>query len=135
LNWNHVVGLTVTTALLGLLTARAERKRVWVVVLLLDLPAVYFAYQWVEWKAAWRELWLALPAAAALLAGWWFGWGRRLPPATTDNIKVWGQEEGPKPKPADVAALQAEILRLQQEHDTMEAELRRLKGSNGGGSA
>ena len=55
--------------------------------------------------------------------------------ATTDNIKVWGQEDGPRPRPADLAAMQAEIRQLKEDNARIEAELRRLTGGPDGGRA
>jgi hypothetical protein len=126
-NWIYVIELVSVALGLLFITARAERKRLWVVAALLDVPVAYLAYQWIERKGVWSEMWAALAAAALLGGAWWFGWGRKLPPVTTDNIKVWGQEAGPKVRPADVAAMQAEILQLKEDKERMEAELRRLK--------
>ncbi len=135
MNWTYVAELAVVALALLLITARAERRRVWVVALLLDLPAGYLAYLWVGWNSAWRELWVALGTALAAGLAWWFIWGRRLPRVTSDSIKVWGQEEGLKPKPVDVAAMQAEISQLRADKERAEAELRRLKRQDGDGPA
>ncbi len=126
MNWLNVSGLTGGALVLLFAMLRAERKRLWLVLLLLVAPTVWLVMVWANLRQQWPETWLALGLAAAIAGSWWLLYGRKLPPPTSDNIKVWGQENVPKPKPQE---LQAEINRLKEEKEHLEAELRRLKGN------
>ena len=128
MKWSYVAGVALSVLVLILIPLRAERRRWWVVALLFDLPVAYLAIQWIDWRRAWNEAYLGLALGAAAGLAWWFFRGRHLPPVTTDSIKVWGQEPVPKPRPGEFADLQAEVARLREEKEKMEAELRRLKG-------
>jgi|GEM_PF-367454 len=133
MNWSNVFGLTLVALLLLFALLRVERKRSWVVILLLVAPATILLIIWANFYRRWPETLLAFALALALAGTWWFGYGRKLPPPTTENIKVWGQEDTPKPKAPETANLQAEIESLKAEKALMEAELQRLKGNGKGG--
>lgn len=133
MNWSNVFGLTLVALLLLFALLRVERKRSWVVILLLVAPATILLIIWANFYRRWPETLLAFALALALAGTWWFGYGRKLPPPTTENIKVWGQEDTPKPKVPETASLQAEIESLKAEKAMMEAELQRLKGNGKGG--
>jgi cell division protein FtsB len=64
------------------------------------------------------------------VAVWWVAYGSYLPAPTSDNIKVWGQEDGSKPikrETATIAVLEEEMQKLKEEKEKMEEELKRLK--------
>jgi MFS superfamily sulfate permease-like transporter len=135
LNWSNVIGLTVVALILLFALLRVERKRMWVVILLLVAPTTLLLIIWANFYRRWPETLLALAIGLVFAGTWWFLYGRKLPPPTTENIKVWGQEEVPKPKAPEAASLQAEIERLKIEKATMEAELQRLRGNGKGGQS
>lgn len=126
MNWPNVVVLTAGALVLLFTLLRVERKRLWVAVLFLVAPTAWLGAAWANHYKRWPELGAALVVAGVIAGGWWLVRGRNLPAPTSDNIKVWGQESGPKPKPQE---LQAEINRLREEKERLEAELRRLKGN------
>jgi hypothetical protein len=126
MNWTTIFGMTAGLLLVLFALLRVERKRLWVALLFLAAPAVFLLAQWVNFKDSWSEVILSVSIAGVIAGGWWLMYGRKLPPQTSDNIKVWGQEAAPKPKPQE---MQAEINRLQEEKQRLEAELRRLKGN------
>ncbi len=129
MNWPNVTVLTAGILLLLFALLRAERKRLWVVVVLLILPTLSLLVWWAGYRKQWPEMGLAAAIAGTIAGGWWLTYGRKLPAPTSDNIKVWGQENAPKPKPQE---MQAEIQRLTEEKERLEAELRRMKeGGNG----
>jgi hypothetical protein len=73
----------------------------------------------------WIALGIALAATTVIVGGWWFVYGKNLPPSTSDNITVWGQEQK---KPSQVAAeALAEVEKLKKEKDELEKEIRELK--------
>ena len=133
MNWTNVIGLTFVVLLLLFALLRVERKRMWVVVLLFVAPTAILLVIWANFYRRWPELLFALALGLVFAGTWWFLYGRKLPPPTTENIKVWGQEDVPKPKAPEAASLQAEIERLKLEKAKVEAELQRLKGNGKGG--
>jgi len=129
MNWSNVIGLALVALLLLFALLRVERKRLWLVILLLVAPTTWLLIIWANFYRRWPETLLAVAVALALAGAWWFFYGRKLAPPTSDNIKVWGQEDLPKPQVPETATLQAEIQSLKMEKAKMEAELRRLKGN------
>ena len=129
MNWPNALALAAGMLLVLFALLRAERKRLWVVVLVLAAPTAGLIGWWANLRQQWPEVLLALALAGVIAGGWWLLIGRKLPAPTSDNIKVWGQENVPKPKPQE---LQAEIQKLKEDKERLEAELRRLKeGGNG----
>jgi len=129
--WSNIVGLTGGALIVFFALLRVERKRLWVVALVLVLPSVWLTVIWANFYHRWPEVLIGVGAAGLMAGGWWLAYGRRLPPATSDAIKVWGQEEMPKARPQH---MQAELQRLREEKERLEAELRRLRsGGNGHG--
>ena len=92
------------------------------------LPGVVLIGGWALLFGKWPETVAGLGLAGAAIGVWWLAIGRRLPRPSSDGIKVWGQEKVPKPTPQEAAALRAEVLRLKDDKERLEAELRRLKG-------
>jgi hypothetical protein len=125
MNWPNVVGLTIGALVLLFVLLRVERKRLWVALLVLVAPTAWLGAAWANHYKRWHEVGVALAMAGVIAGGWWLVYGRKLPPPTSDNIKVWGQENVPRPKPQE---LQAEVNQLREEKERLEAELRRLKG-------
>jgi len=129
MNWSNVIGLALVALLLLFALLRVERRRLWLVIVLLVAPTAWLLSLWANFYRRWPETLLAVAMALTLTGAWWFRYGRRLPPPTSDTIKVWGQEDLPKPQASETATLQAEIQRLTVEKAKMEAELQRLKGN------
>jgi type VI protein secretion system component VasK len=133
MNGLNVFGLTALTLLLMAMLLRVERRALWVVVVLLWLPAVLAVGRWASVGGHWGEVALALAIALPLTLVWWLAVGRRLPAPTSDNIKVIGRDKVVKPKPEEMAALRSEVEALQADKQRLEAELRQMKGGNNGG--
>lgn len=128
MNWLNVFGLTLVGLTITFIALRIERGRGWLVVVLLIVPGMLAVGRWASVGGHWREVLVAGAVTALITAAWWLAGGRRLPRPSGDNIKVWGQEKTPKIKPSEAAALQAEVIRLREERERLEAEVRRLKG-------
>ncbi len=88
---NLVVLIIILTALIWLIQ-RTERRRIWVALLFL-LPGGYLIYRWAIYRAETHTALAALGIAAALNLLYWFVYGRRHPPGSSDSIRVIGMEE------------------------------------------
>jgi len=128
LNWPTVLQVVFGALVLIFAMLRVERKRWWVVALFFELPVITLAVIWANLYELWSEVLVGATIAGLIAGTWWLVYGRKLPAPTSDTIKVWGQEDAPKPRPQQ---LQAEVQRLREEKEKLEAELRRLKGGNG----
>ena len=128
MNWPTVLQVVFGALVLIFAMLRVERKRWWVVALFFELPVITLAVIWANLYELWSEVLVGATIAGLIAGTWWLVYGRKLPAPTSDTIKVWGQEDAPKPRPQQ---LQAEVQRLREEKEKLEAELRRLKGGNG----
>jgi len=128
LNWPTVLQVVFGALVLIFAMLRVERKRWWVVALFFELPVITLAVIWANLYELWSEVLVGATIAGLIAGTWWLVYGRKLPAPTSDTIKVWGQEDAPKPRPQQ---LQAEVQRLREEKEKLEAELRRLKSGNG----
>lgn len=131
MNWITVVEVFGGGLLLNFAILRVDRQRWWMVAVFFELPVLVLVIMWASLYELWPEVLIGGALASAVAGGWWISYGRKLPPPSSDNIKVWGQDDAaaPKPKPAQ---LQSEIDRLRADNEQLEAELRRLKsGPNG----
>ena len=133
MNGLNIFGLALLALTLLFLLLRVERRVLWLVLLFLVLPAVYFVWRWATAGGHMAEAAVGLAIAVALTAAWWLVLGRRLPRPTSDSIKVWGQEKLPKVKPDEARALQSENAQLREQNEQLEAELRQLKSGHNGG--
>ena len=133
MNGLNVFGLTLLDLTLLFLLLRVERRVLWLVIVFLILPAIYFVWRWASVGGHLAEAGVGLAIAAALTAAWWLAYGRRLARPNSDSIKVWGQEKLPKVKPDEARALKSENAQLKEQNEQLEAELRRLKSGHNGG--
>ncbi len=126
------VGNALTLALFWLVCAilqvRMERNRWFVGLLFMWLPVLGLTLFWAAYTASWLEALAGTGVGLMLGLVYYLILGRRLHPADSSGIKVWGQDAAPRPR----AALQVEIDHLKDEKTKLEEELRRLKsGSHG----
>jgi hypothetical protein len=127
MDWLTVFGLTAVGLIVLIALLRAERRALWVVVVCLVAPGIILVAGWATLFGHWDETIAGLGLAAVIVAAWWYVAGRRLARPDSDSIKVWGQEKLPKPSPQEAAAMRAELQRLRQDKEALEAEVRRLK--------
>ena len=120
MNGLNVFGLTLLGLTLLFVLLRVERRALWLVVVLLVLPAAYFVWRWASAGGHLGEAGLGLAIALALTAAWWLAYGRRLPRPSSDSIKVWGQEKLPKIKPDEARALKSENAQLREQNEQLE---------------
>ncbi len=127
--------LTALLCVVALARLRIEPRRRAVVNWAMVFPTamVLLIYAW--FFNQWLTVGASVALAAMLVALWWVAYGSYLPPPTSDNIKVWGQEDGSKPiKPetATIAVLEEEVEKLKEEKEKAEEELKRLKAKQNG---
>jgi len=133
MNGLNVFGLTLLSLVLLFMLLRVERRALWLVIVLLVLPALVAVWRWASLGGHLGEAGLALVIALVITGVWWLAVGRRLPRPSSDSIKVWGQEKLPKVKPDEARALKSENAQLREQNEQLEAELRQLKGGSNGG--
>jgi hypothetical protein len=133
MNGLTIFGLTALALLLLLLLLRVERRALWLVLVLLWLPAGVAVARWASTGGHWPEVAVALTIALPLTLAWWLAIGRRLPTPTSDNIKVIGRDKVVKPKPEEMAVLRTEVDSLRADKERLEAELRKIKSAANGG--
>ena len=122
---------TVALLLIAFFRLRAERTRLKVVYAFLTYPGSILILLHAFLATQWIALGIALAATSVIVGGWWFGYGKKLPPQTSDNITVWGQEQK---KPSQIAAeALAEVEKLKLEKEELEKEIKELKEKKGSG--
>ena len=93
MDWLAVGALAVLFALMAIALLRSvitrRRRALW----LLLLPLALFTFRWAGYRGSWSELGLAGLLSAVAVVSWWFAYGRRLPPPTDDNIRVWTKDD------------------------------------------
>ncbi len=129
MNVSNVIALALAWLLCAVLQVRMERNRWFVGLIFMWLPVLALTIVWAAISASWPEAFAGTGLGLALGAGYYLVLGRRLRPADSSTIKVWGQDVAPRPR----AALQIEIDHLKDEKEKLEAELKRLR--DGGGVA
>lgn len=127
----NVIVLALVWLTCAVLQVRIERNRWFVGLIFLWLPILLLTVLWAAISASWPEALLGTAIGLALGGAYYLVIGRRLHPADSSGIKVWGQDVAPRPR----AALQIEIDHLQDEKAKLEAELRRLRESQRPGDA
>lgn len=92
-DWLTVTALAVLSSLMAIALVRSvitrRRRALW----LLLIPLALFTVRWAVYRSRWSELGLSALLAAVAVSLWWFAYGRRLPPPTDDNIRVWTKDD------------------------------------------
>jgi len=76
-------------AALSLAVVRSVKRRRRRIMLFVPLPLAVLVCRWASYRQAWIELAAAVAISSAAVALWWLAYGRRLPPPSDDNIRVW----------------------------------------------
>lgn len=122
---------TIALLIIAFFRLRAERTRLKVVDGFLTYPGTILILLHAFLATQWIALGIALAVTAVIVGVWWFAYGKKLPPQTSDNITVWGQEQK---KPSQIAAeALAEVEKLKKEKEELEKEIRELKEKRGKG--
>jgi hypothetical protein len=94
MDWLAFAILTALLTGLALAVIRSVRRgrHRWLVYFI-PIVVTVLAVRWAAYRQTWPELAVAACASAALCIVWWIAYGRRLPPPTDDNIRVWTKED------------------------------------------
>ena len=93
MNGGNLAVLAVIFSLVLLALQRTDRKRLWVTALLLLLPTGYLIYRWAIYRGQTREALIAFGIALGANALFWLVYGRRHPPASSEDIRVIGMDD------------------------------------------
>ncbi len=69
-----------------------RRIRRWVIVLV-PLPTAFLMIRWAAYRHAWPDFLAGAGVCFVGLGIWWAAFGRRLPPASDDGIRVWSKDD------------------------------------------
>lgn len=126
-----ILGLTAALLFTLLVLRRVERRALGVFIVVMVIPIVLLIALWAQFWGHWSEVGVAAALTLAISLGAWAMLGRPIQRATNDTIQVWGQEKMPRPTSAEAAEMRAELLRVKDERDRLEAEVKRLKDAGG----
>lgn len=108
MNTGNLALLAVISTVLLITMERTEKKRRWVTVIFLVAPISILLYRWAIYRGQTTEAMLAAAVGMTLFGLFWWFYGRRNPPLSSDEaITVIGGEENllrapkrpPKPEP------------------------------------
>ena len=90
---NNLITLSIIFSITFLIFQRTERKRLWLIIVFLEIPLLAVTWYWASFKNQERVFILAVGIALVLNVLFWLVYGRRNPPGSSDDIKVIGTEE------------------------------------------
>ena len=93
MNTSDLVILSILFAFMLFFIQRTERKRIWLPIVLLLAPISYIIYRWAIYKGEVATTLVAALIGLALNLAYWLAYGRRHPPASSDEIKVIGSDQ------------------------------------------
>jgi len=92
MNWFTLIASTVVWTSIFIVWARTDLRARWTALAFFAVPGLGLLCFWAAYRSQFGAFWAGLGAALVITLVWWLAWGRRLPPADSNNIKVWGQE-------------------------------------------
>ncbi len=93
LQWDIVSLLTVATIAILALYFRVEKKARWISLVFLVIPVCSAMYKLWQWRMQLPELRMGLLCGIIIYGIWHILYGRKIPLPSSDNIKVWGQDD------------------------------------------
>ncbi|MEE3229223.1 MAG: hypothetical protein VX237_09035 [Chloroflexota bacterium] len=93
LQWNIVFLLTLATLAILFLFFRVEKKARWISLIFLVIPVCSLMYRLSQWRMQIPELRMGLLCGIIMYVIWHLLYGRKIPLPSSDNIKVWGQDD------------------------------------------
>ena len=93
LQWDIVFLLTLATLAILFLFFRVEKKARWISLIFLVIPVCSVMYRLSQWRMQIPELRMGLLCGIIMYVIWHLLYGRKIPLPSSDNIKVWGQDD------------------------------------------
>ena len=93
LQWDIVFLLTLATLAILFLFFRVEKKARWISLIFLVIPVCSLMYRLSQWRMQIPELRMGLLCGITMYVIWHLLYGRKIPLPSSDNIKVWGQDD------------------------------------------
>ena len=91
--WTTVLVLAAVLTGLILAVVRSVKRGRRRLIYLIPLVVYVLMIRWASYRQAWGELAAATAASVLICLVWWFSYGRRLPPPSDDNIRVWTKDD------------------------------------------
>jgi hypothetical protein len=93
MNWQSALVVAAIFITLVLAVLRSEpRIRIWIFLLLI-LPGGVLTIRWAIYRPAWLELMVGMGIGLIIIALWWILVGRKLPPPTGSQVRVWTEDD------------------------------------------
>lgn len=93
LQWDMVFLLAIATIAILVLYFRIEKKARWISLVFLVIPVCSVMYKLSQWRMQLPELRMGLLCGIIIYGLWHIVYGRKIPLPSSDNIKVWGQDD------------------------------------------
>ncbi len=93
LQWDMVFLLAIATIAILVLYFRIEKKARWISLVFLVIPVCSVMYKLSQWRMQLPELRMGLLCGIIIYGIWHVVYGRKIPLPSSDNIKVWGQDD------------------------------------------
>jgi len=93
LQWDIVFLLTLATLAILFLFFRVEKKARWLSLIFLVIPVCSLMYRLSQWRMQIPELRMGLLCGIIMYVIWHLLYGRKIPLPSSENIKVWGQDD------------------------------------------
>ena len=93
LQWDIVFLLAIATIAILVLYFRIEKKARWISLVFLVIPVCSIMYKLSQWRMQLPELRMGLLCGIIIYGIWHIVYGRKIPLPSSDNIKVWGQDD------------------------------------------
>ena len=93
LQWDMVFLLAIATIAILVLYFRIEKKARWISLAFLVIPVCSVMYKLSQWRMQLPELRMGLLCGIIIYGIWHIVYGRKIPLPSSDNIKVWGQDD------------------------------------------
>ena len=93
LQWDMVFLLAIATIAILVLYFRIEKKARWISLVFLVIPVCSVMYKLSQWRMQLPELRMGLLCGIIIYGIWHIVYGRKIPLPSSDDIKVWGQDD------------------------------------------
>lgn len=93
LQWDMVFLLAIATIAILVLYFRIEKKARWISLVFLVIPVCSVMYKLSQWRMQLPELRMGLLCGIIIYGIWHVVYGRKIPLPSSDDIKVWGQDD------------------------------------------